>query len=195
MEKSESIKELATALSCFQGEVLDAHKDKSGYGYKYADLSNILTMTRPLLAKNGLSVTQLCCSQEVEGSHPASIGVESILMHKSGEWLSSKYFMSLTPGKQMSLAQAAGSVITYARRYAYAAILGIAQTDNDATVNPKAIEKEREASLDILKGLISSRKVSQNEIRGWLEKAAAFDLDDLNEGQIVSLCNMLKKRK
>lgn len=128
MNKSEQINELATALSKFQGEITDVHKDKSGYGYKYADLSQILFIARPLLSKHGLSITQLC------GSAHDKVTVETVLMHASGQWISSIIEMGVEKGKGMSLAQAVGSVVTYARRYAFAAAVGLTQTDDDAAV-------------------------------------------------------------
>ena len=135
MEKSESIKELATALSRFQGEAQDAIKDKKGDKSSYADLGQILNLVRPALAKHGLAVTQLPC----ECSDPGSIAVDTMLMHSSGEWISNSFSMPINrivrkaDNKDITNApQASGSVITYARRYALAAVLGITQEDDDA---------------------------------------------------------------
>lgn len=127
MNKSEVINELAASLSKLQGEISDVFKDKKGYGYNYADLSSILEEARPLLAKHGLSIAQLPAS-----AHDKVV-LETLLMHSSGQWVSSTIEMGVERGKGMSLAQAVGSVITYARRYALAAMLGISQTDDDAT--------------------------------------------------------------
>ncbi len=127
MNKSDTIGQLGLALSKMQGEISDVHKDKQGYGYKYADLSSVLDIARPLCAKYELSISQLCTNSADQ------VGVETMLAHSSGEWISSSFLMPVTANKGMSPAQAAGSVITYARRYALAAILGIAQTDDDAS--------------------------------------------------------------
>lgn len=133
MNMSPEINELATALSLFQGEVMDASKDKKGYGYNYADLSNVLEIARPLMAKNGLSLAQFPTLEE------GRVCVESILMHKSGQYMSSRMDIPYAVAQKQSEAQAVGAVITYARRYSVGAILGITQTDADAC--PKDIEK------------------------------------------------------
>jgi hypothetical protein len=132
MLKSETIEKLASALSKLQGKITDVSKDKKGYGYNYADLSQVLDIARPLLAENGLSVTQLLYS------NGERMGVETCLMHESGQWVSSRASMVVERGKGMSLAQSAGSVVTYLRRYALAALVGVCQTDNDARVEMQA---------------------------------------------------------
>jgi hypothetical protein len=126
MNKSEQINELASALSKFQGEALNPTKDKKGYNYTYADLASLLEVTRPLLEKNGLAVAQMPFNNE------NLIGVETMLTHSSGQWLSSSVSVPVESAQKMSIAQASGSVITYLRRYSYAAFLGIAQDDDDA---------------------------------------------------------------
>lgn len=121
------LNEIALALSKLQGEVLNATKDKQGYNYSYADLAQILEISRPLMAKHGLSLTQMPTT-ETDGK----IGLTSLLMHTSGQHIQSSFELPIEAAAKMSTAQACGSVITYMRRYALAAILGIAQTDEDA---------------------------------------------------------------
>jgi len=132
MERSESIVEIAKALAQAQGELRDAIKDRDGYGYQYADLAQILQIARPVLSKNGLAVVQSPTVRYDERG--TRVVVETVLMHVSGEYLVSELEMPVERGKGMSAAQAIGAVITYARRYALAAILGIAQEDTDAAV-------------------------------------------------------------
>lgn len=127
MKHSEQINELSKALSGFQSEVVDADKDKKGYGYNYADLSQILSIIRPLLGKHGLSFMQHASNLDDK------IVVETIVMHSSGQWISSELAMQLAQGKGMNSAQAVGSVITYGRRYALTAMFGITQHDDDAS--------------------------------------------------------------
>jgi hypothetical protein len=114
MEKSESIKELATALCNFQGAVETIVKTETNpfFKSKYASLSDILQVIRQPLADNGLSFVQF-----PKGKY----GLETMLMHTSGEWLSEWYEMVPTKNDP----QGAGSVITYQRRYALGAILGL----------------------------------------------------------------------
>lgn len=133
MNKSDTIANLAQALSRFQSEVTDTEKDSVGYGYNYTSLSAVLDKVRPLCVKYELSVAQLCVSDPANAS---VVGVETVLTHSSGEWISSTMYMPVEAKKGLSLSQCAGVVITYCRRYSLAAILGITQVDNDAAVAP-----------------------------------------------------------
>ena len=134
MNKSDSINELAAAMSNFQGEINNVFKASQGHGYNYADLGSILDQVRPILKKNGLSVVQLPISGDNK-----SVGVSTLLAHSSGQWIEQEYFMAIPENKRNSIAQNIGSAITYARRYALASVLGIAQTDNDASAESKYI--------------------------------------------------------
>lgn len=172
MNKSDSIGKLATALSLLQGEIKDAHKDKKGYGYNYADLSQVLEITRPLLTKHGLAVTQLC------GHSDNKVTVETVLMHTSDQWVSSTIEMSVEPMKGMTKAQAVGCIITYARRYALAAIVGITQTDTDAhaenaevvsrnAYHVKQGEKINDTQLNYIKELVDNESNRIAKIIKW----------------------------
>jgi len=120
MEKSESIKELATALCKFQGEVGKIKKGETNpfFKSKYASLSDILDVIREPLVLNNLSFVQM-----PEGEHLMT----TVLMHSSGEWIESTY--SMTPSKNDP--QGLGSVITYQRRYALGAVLGLNIDEDD----------------------------------------------------------------
>lgn len=124
MNKSESIKELATALCAFQSEVEKIKKTATNpfFKSKYATLSDILDVIREPLAQNGLSFVQFPAGK---------YGLETMLMHSSGEWISQGYIMK--PVKTDP--QGAGSVITYQRRYALGAILGLnIDVDDDSNL-------------------------------------------------------------
>ena len=124
MNKSDSIVELAKALAKAQGEIENATKNKVNPHFKsnYADLAAVLGEIRAAFAPNGLSLVQMPFN-----SDDGSVGVESMLMHSSGEWVSS--FVSCKPNK--ADAPSLGSVLTYLRRYSASAIAGIAQEDDD----------------------------------------------------------------
>ena len=145
MNTSESIKNIAVALCKFQTEIKDAHKDSQAHKYKYADLGTILVLVRPVMAANELSAVQMTCN---DGDR---VGVTTRLMHNSGEWVESSLFMGVSASAGMSLAQSAGSVITYCRRYSLAAALGITQTDYDAVVEqpvkPKAAAETKSPTI------------------------------------------------
>ena len=141
IRESEFLNELATALSKAQGELADAEKssDNPFFKSKYADLAEVLGQIRPVFSANGLSLVQFP-SQE----HDGHVDVTSRLMHSSGQWLESTLTM---PVQGKNIAQDSGSVITYMRRYAAAAIAGIAQVDTDANQSAKkgdALEAPKE---------------------------------------------------
>jgi hypothetical protein len=62
---------------------------------------------------------------------PEFIGVESILMHESGEFVAERVVIPLTEEKGKTRVQCAGSTLTYLRRYSWAAILGM-YSDEDS---------------------------------------------------------------
>lgn len=125
--KSESIKNLAEALSKAQSE-FKAVPFNAVNGFlknKYADLGAIIESTKPVLTSNGLSVSQFPISVDEK------IGVTTILMHSSGEWIENTISMSVGEERGKSAAQAAGSIITYLRRYSLASALGIYSDEDD----------------------------------------------------------------
>lgn len=127
MHKSEQINELATALSKAQAMIKGAVEDSTNphFRSKYASLQAHIDASREALSKNGLSVMQLLTDMNCENMD--LITLETVLMHSSGQWVSSTFSVPVSKKD----AQGFGSAITYARRYAYAAALGIAPIDDD----------------------------------------------------------------
>jgi hypothetical protein len=123
MQKSESIVGLATALAAAQGRFHSAKKssDNPFFKSKYADLSSVIDACREAMEANGLSVVQIPSFAD------GRVHLETVLMHKSGEWMSGS--ISTKPVKEDS--QSIGSSISYLRRYSLASFLGIAQEDDD----------------------------------------------------------------
>lgn len=128
MAHSETIGKLASALVKAQAEMPTVLFDAKNpfLKYKYATLGAVVSASKPILAKYGLAITQFPVSAE------GRIGVTSVLVHESGEYM--EHTISLVPEAQKgtTLTQAAGVVITYLRRYSWAAILGMyADEDGD----------------------------------------------------------------
>ena len=132
MNKSESITELSKALCKAQAEMGGAVKGTANdyFSSSYADLTSVIKVIKEPFEKNGLSYTQF----PVTSSGGKGIGVVTMLMHNSGEWLQSEFFlpMKLTVKNPNGDPQTAGSAITYARRYALQAMAGIPAVDDDA---------------------------------------------------------------
>ena len=124
MSQSQSIAELAYALAKAQANITGALKDSANpfFKSKYADLASCWDACRKPLTDNGLAVIQT-----IEAGEGRAILVTT-LCHSSGEWIKS-YCPILTKDDSP---QGQGSGITYARRYALAAMVGLAQIDDDA---------------------------------------------------------------
>ena len=154
MEKSESIKEIAKALLAFQEKGENVKKDGNNpyFKSKYATLENILDTIKPTLAKCGLSFSQF----------PDGEGLTTILMHTSGEFLKANTKMTLrdqTP-------QGQGSAITYMRRYALSAVLGIAtEEDDDGNAASQPAPKPTGGKFSTTKTDAQKRKSDVKEIQ------------------------------
>ena len=122
MEHSEQLGELAAALAKAQGQMVGAVKDADNpfFKAKYADLASIWDACRVPLSTHGLSVVQ---TTELG----ADVTVTTTLLHASGQWL--RGHLQMTPTKHDP--QGVGSCLTYARRYALAAMVGICSVDDD----------------------------------------------------------------
>lgn len=144
MLQSESIANLAKALSIVQGKLTHAKKDSANpfFKSKYADLESVWDACRDLLANNGLAVAQF---PGTYSDLDKTMSLTTVLTHESGEWISQE--MSVPMSKVD--AQGAGSCISYMRRYSLAAVVGVVQADDDgnAASNPQvkqAVVKAKE---------------------------------------------------
>jgi hypothetical protein len=158
--QSESIVKLMTALSAFQGNCPNVPKTKTNphLKNKYAGLEDIMGTIRNPLREAGLVVSQL----------PGDGTLTTLLAHfESGEFVKST--ISLAPVKDNN-PQAVGSALTYARRYALSAVLGLAIGEDDddghkaaqpASAKPKGNFEDNAAALAIGK-LIETEASADN---------------------------------
>lgn len=135
MERSSEINELAAALAKAQGEISTAAKDglnpafrnaadpTKAKGSRYMSLSSAWEACREALSKHNLCVSQM----PVDSPEPGRVALETAIMHASGQFIVSKMSTRL----QKDDAQGVGSAITYLRRYALAAVVGIVADDDD----------------------------------------------------------------
>jgi len=163
---SPDIAELSTALCKAQGAMQGAVKDSTNpfFKSKYADLSAVWDDIRGPFTENGISVVQM----PIGGV--GSVGLVTQLTHTSGQWMRSK--LTMVPMK--SDPQGIGSCITYARRYALAAMAGVYQIDDDGNT---ASQPNQSQSVD------DSVKVDVKKIQGLSKDAKDIvDLDDEENG-------------
>ena len=139
MNQSDSITNLAIALSIVQGKLTHAIKDSNNpfFKSKYADLESVWDSCRSLLSENGLAVMQFPGEY-----YDGTMHLTTILTHKSGDWIGQDMSVPVTKPD----AQGAGSALTYMRRYALAAVVGVVQADDDgnAASAPKPVVKAKE---------------------------------------------------
>lgn len=145
MCRSESIGKLTEALSKAQSVLEGALTDSDNpfFKSKYADLASVWRACRKPLTDNGLAVVQTTYPIH---DNPELIGLETVLSHISGEWITGNLVMR--PVKNDP--QAIGSCITYMRRYSLAAIVGVSPEDDDgnaASHNPSKPEPTKTKTL------------------------------------------------
>ena len=136
---------LFAALAAAQSEVENAIKGNVNPHFKsrYADLAEVLNTVRPTFARHGLSILQ---STAFDG---INVSVTTTLAHAEGGWVSS--CASCVPARVD--AQGIGAATTYLRRYALAAMAGVAQEDEDGNA---ASHQQRPATPAREDGLLSA---------------------------------------
>lgn len=117
-------KDIYDALNAVQKELHNAKLDSKNphFGNTYASLESYLDEARPVLVKHGLSITQGCVKT---GDEWALCTRLTLSRESSIEW---QMPLLLTKNDMQGL----GSAVTYARRYAIAAMFGMGSSDDDA---------------------------------------------------------------
>ena len=121
---TETTGKLAAALAKAQSEIKGAKKDAENPFFKstYADLASTWEACREALSKNELAVAQP--TDLLDGQ----MILRTVLLHSSGESITG--ILPIMVGEKAT-AQQVGSAITYCRRYALAAMVGVAPEDDD----------------------------------------------------------------
>jgi hypothetical protein len=173
-------------MSCFLGEVEDPTKNSMAHNYMYADLPQILSIVRPLLAKYGLSVCQFPAI-----ANEGKVRIETILMHESGDWISNEYEIDTMVQKGVNAAQSIGVIITYARRYALTSLLGIcAQTDTDGNV----VNQNKKLTQQDIDNLMKSCNNNKQKIEGIMKWANINNINELTLDQYIQAMEIIKKQ-
>lgn len=180
------IDQLAAALVAAQAEfsAIPKTSDNPFFRSKYADLATVVSHAHPILSKHGLAVSQ----------HPTVVDGEPALtthlIHSSGQVLSST--MKLCAAKLDPQGQ--GAAITYARRFAYSAVLGlVTEVDDDGNAASTPVKQASKAAvkspLDLakakLRDAIKSSGVDGKEY-AWVATATADDVEKI-EGIAAAL--------
>lgn len=182
MDKSPTIGNLAKALALAQSQIKGAVSDSKNPFFKssYADLESVWDAIRVPLSSNSLSVSQI-----VDG-----MDLHTILMHESGEYLSSKY--PLTP--KDSTPQGIGSAITYARRYSLAAIAGVYQVDDDGEADHGRAQPQAQVKPQVAPKEASPKPIENHAAKVIVSKEQAESLRQLgfkNGWSIEEMCKII----
>ena len=105
--------------------------DNPFFKSKYADLSSVVEALRGPFAEQGLAYVQLPHPSDTQAEE---VLIETVLMHASGQWISSLTVVPVTKKD----AQGYGSAMTYARRYGLQAMAGLAAEDDDGNAAASA---------------------------------------------------------
>lgn len=127
MEQSAEINELVKALILASPK--NAPKDGKNPFFKndYATLNSVIETTKEELAKNGLVIIQ------TNAPVPNGVAIVTTLAHTSGQWIRGTLTLPLSKNDPQGI----GSAVTYGRRYALMAMVGIAGEDDDGNACSK----------------------------------------------------------
>lgn len=169
---SPELGQLAEALSKAQAIIEGAKEDAVNpfFKSKYADLASVWNACKKALSSNGLSVIQT-----VENGGEKTYLV-TMLLHASGQWVRS--YMPILATKQDP--QAFGSAMTYCRRYALAAMVGVCPADDDAEsamqdTRKPAITTIGKSQIDEITRLLKGKDELQQKLLDWA------GINDINE--------------
>ena len=183
------------ALNALRDVTRDHVADTGSYKYRYADLASAAQQARTVLAEHGLAV-----HQAAHGETLGSISITTTVWHTSGQWIAAPPLVMPAKGGPQDV----GSAITYGRRYALMAFLGLATDDDDGAGAQRAAEEANkphplsgrvaeaqttikrltDTDKDALREWADGRKLSPAAmlgdegwlalVEGWLDERAAF---------------------
>ncbi len=178
MIKSESITNLIPALVSAKQKFGTINKNKSGYGYKYATIDEILDKIEGHLLEVGLTVIH---DRDID-----KMELTSYVYHVSGEYIATKIKLDVELSNKMNYMQNLGSASTYAIRYNLIALFNLcAEEDDDGVASNKPkqaqeVKKPKEAP---------SPTPFEQEIQQIIPFIAKFGLKD----QVNKLCGLVVK--
>jgi hypothetical protein len=178
MIKSESITNLIPALVSAKQKFGTINKNKSGYGYKYATIDEILDKIEGHLLEVGLTVIH---DRDID-----KMELTSYVYHVSGEYIATKIKLDVELSNKMNYMQNLGSASTYAIRYNLIALFNLcAEEDDDGVASNKPKQPQE---VKKLKEAPSPTPIEQ-EIQQIIPFIAKFGLKD----QVNKLCGLVVK--
>ena len=156
MKSSTEIKDIAAALSKLQAENKGAEMEAVNpfFKSKYSNLKDVWDSIRESVGKNGLAILQDVTTKDI------CVSVTTLVTHSSGQWIE---FGPLEVPFAKKDAQAVGSAISYAKRYALSAAVGVVsgiEDDDGNEAMPKHATPVKplisQEQMELLIGIIGS---------------------------------------
>lgn len=205
------IPKLAAALAKVQSALRPVKRESQNpyFNSTYADLAAVWESVRKPLADNALALIQL--PMPTDGM---TVRLLTVLVHESGEYVASEIVMKPRDGTPQSV----GSCLTYARRYALCAILGVTSEDEDDDGNaaqPKNATPQRKANpgpagkqatspapagsgsaaaVEALTKLVADMGIPAETQAKWLEHFGVKSLADLTHDQADAIIAKVKSK-
>lgn len=173
MKGSSELNEIAKALALAQGSMKPAAKDSANPHFKsrYSDISSVWEAIRSPLSTNGISALQDVVTED------GKVSVSTILLHTSGQWME---FGPLKINLSKADAHGVGSAVSYAKRYALCAAVGVVSGDEDDDGNAAIAKKEEPKKEEDPKAAITLQQVV--ELSGLFETCEPSYKDDFWKG-------------
>ena len=170
-------------MAGFQADIKQPFRDKKNpfFGSSYVPLESVVEAITDIAPKHGLSFTQWALNDE-----NGQIGVATLLMHESGEFIEyDPVFMKA----EKQTAQGAGALITYLKRYTLSAIFGITSDQDDdgnmASGNTKPSYKKQPSKSTLLAKFKLSGK-SEDDFNAWYDKQKKAGKDNIYMDQVLT---------
>lgn len=176
-KQTESLSELILAMVNFNNEFQNTKLVKDGKNdhlkNKYLTLDNILNTVRPILTKHGLVIVQALAGDYLITS----------IYHVSGQYIQSEMpFHPMSGNKGTNALQELGGGITYAKRYAISAMLGIS-VDQDDDAQSSKIKSEQLKPKKKVNTIEELQKLLEWLINNPEKQATYLDLFELTKEQ------------
>lgn len=186
MRQSESIKNLLPALMDAQKEIPTMPKNAKAYGYNYTDLDTITSVIKPILARHNISYMQ-SVGMDDEGRSTLTTRIFS----RDGEYIEDVTALPVIQSSKNNSAQTMGMAITYVRRYALCAMLGIT-SDEDVDANTVMGNSVPQNVQNAMNGTVSRQGNSDvsseiNKLISMVDAngAAVFSDDEKNSYRVM----------
>jgi hypothetical protein len=180
--ESRETKELNTAMAKAYAEypVIGTNRQNAYFKDDYADLNVIMTKIRPILAKNGITLTQRTIV-----SNDGATMLHTRIWHISGQWMETRARVIPTKNDPKTYA----SLLSYIKRYQAMAILNITVIDD---VNDDDAELEMAHSRDILaKGTAVNKNYKQSKESSQTISKQQLEELEYELGEYTDIAEML----